>query len=96
MQVVELYPGVVADPQILGGKPVRKGTRLPVSLVLGETGQWDEHRSTTPWLKLGACACGAKCRGAFRESHMPPFPYPVRIGRPVDCLNGAVRPVSVP
>jgi len=36
MQAVELYPGVVADPQILGGKPVIKGTRVPVSLVLGK------------------------------------------------------------
>ncbi len=36
MQPVELYPGVVSDPQILGGKPVIKGTRVPVSLVLGK------------------------------------------------------------
>src|SRR6476646_985259 len=35
-QVIELYPGVVADPQILGGKPVIKGTRVPVSLVLSK------------------------------------------------------------
>ncbi len=27
---------------------------------------------------------------------MPPFPYPVRIGRPVDGLSGAVRPVQRP
>ncbi len=36
MQPVELYPGVVSDPQILGGEPVVKGTRVPVSLVLGK------------------------------------------------------------
>jgi uncharacterized protein (DUF433 family) len=36
MQAVELYPGVVSDPQILSGKPVIKGTRVPVSLVLGK------------------------------------------------------------
>jgi uncharacterized protein (DUF433 family) len=36
MQSVELYPGVVSDPNILGGKPVLKGTRVPVSLVLGK------------------------------------------------------------
>ena len=35
MQSVELYPGVISDPNILGGKPVIKGTRVPVSLVLG-------------------------------------------------------------
>jgi len=36
MQTIELYPGIVSDPQILGGKPVIKGTRVPVSLVLGK------------------------------------------------------------
>jgi len=36
MSAVELYPGVVSDPEILGGKPVIKGTRVPVSLVLGK------------------------------------------------------------
>jgi len=36
MQIVELYPGIVTDPQILGGKPIIKGTRVPVSLVLGK------------------------------------------------------------
>ena len=36
MQPVELYPGVISDPNILGGKPVIKGTRVPVSLVLGK------------------------------------------------------------
>ena len=36
MQPVELYPGVVSDPYIPGGKPVIKGTRVLVSLVLGK------------------------------------------------------------
>lgn len=36
MQPVELYPGVISDPNILGGKPVLKGTRVPVSLILGK------------------------------------------------------------
>lgn len=36
MQSVELYPGIVSDPEILGGKPVIKGTRVPVALVLGK------------------------------------------------------------
>jgi uncharacterized protein (DUF433 family) len=36
MQQVELYPGVISDPRILGGKPVIKGTRVPVELVLGK------------------------------------------------------------
>lgn len=36
MSEVELYPGVVSNPDILGGKPVIKGTRVPVALVLGK------------------------------------------------------------
>ena len=36
MASIELYPGVISDPDILGGKPVIKGTRVPVSLVLGK------------------------------------------------------------
>ncbi len=33
-QAVELYPGIISDPDILHGKPVIKGTRVPVALVL--------------------------------------------------------------
>jgi uncharacterized protein (DUF433 family) len=36
MSAIELYPGVITDSGILGGKPVIKGTRVPVSLVLGQ------------------------------------------------------------
>jgi len=36
MSSIELYPGVIADATILGGKPVIKGTRVPVTLVLGQ------------------------------------------------------------
>jgi len=36
MSSVELYPGVITDSAILGGKPVIRGTRVPVSLVLGQ------------------------------------------------------------
>jgi uncharacterized protein (DUF433 family) len=36
MQPVELYPGIISDPGILNGKPVIKGTRVPVALVLGK------------------------------------------------------------
>jgi uncharacterized protein (DUF433 family) len=32
----EIYPGIVVDPQIVHGKPVIAGTRIPVSLVLGQ------------------------------------------------------------
>ena len=36
MPEVELFPGVVSNPQVLGGKPVVKGTRVPVALILGK------------------------------------------------------------
>ncbi len=32
----EITPGIVIDPEIKGGKPVIKGTRVPVELVLGK------------------------------------------------------------
>jgi len=34
--VKEITPGIVIDPEIKGGKPVIKGTRVPVELVLGK------------------------------------------------------------
>lgn len=35
-QATEIYPGVVVDAHIVHGKPVIAGTRIPVSLVLGQ------------------------------------------------------------
>ena len=35
MPSLEVYPGVISDPEILGGEAVIKGTRVPVSLILG-------------------------------------------------------------
>src|SRR5258707_2543373 len=32
----QIYPGVVVDPQVVHGKPVLAGTRVPVALVLGQ------------------------------------------------------------
>jgi uncharacterized protein (DUF433 family) len=32
----EIVPGVTADPDVAFGKPVIAGTRVPVSLVLGQ------------------------------------------------------------
>jgi uncharacterized protein (DUF433 family) len=34
--VVELAPGVVVDPAVRFGKPVIKGTRVPVEVVIGK------------------------------------------------------------
>lgn len=36
MQAIELYPVIISDPQILDGRPVIRGTRVPVALVLGK------------------------------------------------------------
>jgi uncharacterized protein (DUF433 family) len=35
-QAGEIDPGVVVDPEIIHGKPVIAGTRIPVALVLGQ------------------------------------------------------------
>jgi len=35
MSSLEIYPGVVSDSEVLGGEAVIKGTRVPVSLILG-------------------------------------------------------------
>ena len=32
----EIAPGIVVDPKVKVGKPVIKGTRVPVELVLGK------------------------------------------------------------
>lgn len=36
IMVLELSPGVVVDPDVRFGKPVIKGTRVPVELVIGK------------------------------------------------------------
>lgn len=36
VQTGEVFPGVVVDPELLHGKPVLTGTRIPVTLVLGQ------------------------------------------------------------
>lgn len=35
MPASEIFPGIVSDSGILGGEAVIKGTRIPVSLILG-------------------------------------------------------------
>ncbi len=35
MSSSEIYPGVISDSEVLGGEAVIKGTRVPVSLILG-------------------------------------------------------------
>jgi uncharacterized protein (DUF433 family) len=36
--VREIAPGITVDPGIKGGKPVIRGRRVPVDLVLGQLG----------------------------------------------------------
>jgi uncharacterized protein (DUF433 family) len=36
MAAIEIFPGVTSDPEIWSGKAMIKGTRIPVSLVLGQ------------------------------------------------------------
>jgi uncharacterized protein (DUF433 family) len=36
MTAIEISPGVVVDPEIRVGKPVIKGTRVPVDLIIGK------------------------------------------------------------
>lgn len=35
-QANEIFPGIVVDPEVVHGKPVIAGTRIPVALVLGQ------------------------------------------------------------
>ena len=35
MSSIEIFPGIITDPEILGGEAVIKGTRIPVALILG-------------------------------------------------------------
>lgn len=32
----EVFPGITVDPAVMGGRPVIKGTRIPVEVVVGE------------------------------------------------------------
>jgi uncharacterized protein (DUF433 family) len=34
--MVEIVPGVVSDPEVLGGQPILKGHRIAVSQLLGQ------------------------------------------------------------
>ena len=36
---IQIYKGIVADPEILGGKPIVDGTRLSVAHILGLLGR---------------------------------------------------------
>jgi len=41
MAAVELSPGIVSDPEVMGGRPIIKGHRLTVSQVIGHIAAGD-------------------------------------------------------
>lgn len=50
---IHIYKGIVADPEILGGKPIVEGTRLSVAHILGLLGRGmtiDELIESYPFL----------------------------------------------
>ena len=50
---IRIHPRIVADPEILGGKPIVEGTRLSVAHVLGLLGRGmttDELIESYPFL----------------------------------------------
>lgn len=37
----EIMPRIMIDPEILGGKPIIKGTRIPVDVIVGHVAAGD-------------------------------------------------------
>jgi uncharacterized protein (DUF433 family) len=75
---------IIADPEIMVGKPVVKGTRIPVELVLGELAanpDLDELFAAYPRLTIDdvrACLDYAQALAAGKKVH----PRPGAIRRP--------------
>ncbi|HEY7065249.1 MAG TPA: DUF433 domain-containing protein [Chloroflexota bacterium] len=71
---------IIADPAIMVGKPVVKGTRIPVELVLGELAanpDLDELFAAYPRLTLAdvrACLEYAQALAAGKRVHPRPGP----------------------
>lgn len=36
MMPKEVFPGITVDPQVMGGRPVIEGTRIPIEVIVGE------------------------------------------------------------
>ncbi len=36
MMSKEVFPGITVDPQVMGGRPVIEGTRIPIEVIVGE------------------------------------------------------------
>lgn len=41
----EIYPGITVDPQVVHGKPVVSGTRVLVSIVIGQLAAGESYES---------------------------------------------------
>ncbi|MEW6663387.1 MAG: DUF433 domain-containing protein [Bacillota bacterium] len=69
----EILPNIVIDPMIKGGKPVIKGTRVPVDLILGKLASgisYEELMSEYELKKeeiLAALHYAASLRGGISE-----------------------------
>jgi uncharacterized protein (DUF433 family) len=76
---------IIADPEIMVGKPVVKGTRIPVELVLGELAKnpdLDELFAAYPRLTIDdvrVCLGYARALAAGQKVH--PRPGPARRDR---------------
>jgi uncharacterized protein (DUF433 family) len=53
---VEIAPGITVDRRVLAGKPVIKGTRIPVALVIGQLAAGTTHEELSREYGLSAAA----------------------------------------
>ena len=57
----ELSPGIISDPEILGGKPTIKGQRIAVSQLLGQLAGGERSRSSRMIISSPVTRCGLPC-----------------------------------
>jgi uncharacterized protein (DUF433 family) len=74
---------IVADPSVLLGKPVVRGTRLSVDFLLGLIADgWPESEILRNYPGLNRddlLACVAYARDRVREETVFPFPMPTNV-----------------
>lgn len=74
MAIKQLAPGITVDPKVMAGKPVVRGTRIPVQRVLAylaETPDFDQFFADYPELTLAdlqACLAYASARLSRQSS----------------------------
>ena len=57
------HPRIEIDPSIMDGKPVIRGTRIPVELVLRKLGHDEKRANRTP--RRSAFPCARRCGTVF-------------------------------